>query len=172
MAFQRGTAMKIRNGFVSNSSSSSFVVAFKKLPETVDEMLQMLFGDEKTFTSDYYGNFSAQNVAETVFNDLQRFVSEEKKLDNTNLKDELNGWLDDFPKYPPYSNSGADKENMDKWRKRCDEIREATAAKFLAETEGCTLVKFRYSDNDGDFMAALEHGDIFYKLPHITVNNH
>lgn len=30
--------MKIRNGFVSNSSSSSFIVAFDKLPQSVKEM--------------------------------------------------------------------------------------------------------------------------------------
>lgn len=36
--------MKIRNGFVSNSSSSSFIVAFDKVPRTVKSMVKLLFG--------------------------------------------------------------------------------------------------------------------------------
>lgn len=36
--------MKIRQGFVSNSSSSSFVVAFEKKPKTKEKMQEMLFG--------------------------------------------------------------------------------------------------------------------------------
>jgi hypothetical protein len=42
--------MKIRNGFVSNSSSSSFVLVFDKKPKSVDEVQTILFGDKKTIT--------------------------------------------------------------------------------------------------------------------------
>jgi hypothetical protein len=37
--------MKTRNGFVSNSSSSSFIVAFPRKPQAVGELSHMLFGD-------------------------------------------------------------------------------------------------------------------------------
>jgi len=40
--------MKVRNGFVSNSSSSSFIVAWNKKPESVEEVKNILFGDAKT----------------------------------------------------------------------------------------------------------------------------
>ena len=42
--------MKIRNGFVSNSSSSSFVVAFPKMPKDVQELKQILFWDQQSYT--------------------------------------------------------------------------------------------------------------------------
>jgi hypothetical protein len=35
--------MKIRNGFVSNSSSSSFVVAFPKKPESIEDVYKFMF---------------------------------------------------------------------------------------------------------------------------------
>ncbi len=62
--------MKIRNGFVSNSSSSSFIVAFEKLPESVDETKQMLFGDDKTV---YWNDEieSANVIAARVFDNIQ-----------------------------------------------------------------------------------------------------
>lgn len=39
--------MKIRSGFVSNSSSSSFVIAIDKLPESADEVRGLFFGDKQ-----------------------------------------------------------------------------------------------------------------------------
>ncbi len=39
--------MKIRNGFVSNSSSSSFLVAFDKVPEKLEEVKNLMFPDKE-----------------------------------------------------------------------------------------------------------------------------
>lgn len=39
--------MKIRNGFVSNSSSSSFIVSFDKKPSSAEELREILFGDKE-----------------------------------------------------------------------------------------------------------------------------
>ncbi len=41
--------MKIRNGFVSNSSSSSFIVGLPKKPESKEEVKQIVFNDENSF---------------------------------------------------------------------------------------------------------------------------
>ena len=45
--------MKIRNGFVSNSSSSSFVVAWQKKPKTIEDINRFLFGTQTEYPNPY-----------------------------------------------------------------------------------------------------------------------
>lgn len=72
--------MKTRNGFVSNSSSSSFLVFFDKRPESIEELNRMMFGTENMDTLlEYYGNPVEQRaVVENVFSDLQSQASPEE----------------------------------------------------------------------------------------------
>ena len=70
--------MKIRSSFVSNSSSSSFIVKFPKVPKTAQELQKMLFGDQEVIQP-FDDAFPASVLAETVFNDMQ-----EPKSVNTN----------------------------------------------------------------------------------------
>ncbi|KKK77527.1 hypothetical protein LCGC14_2852710, partial [marine sediment metagenome] len=57
--------MKIRQGFISNSSSSSFIVAFPKIPKNQNELQTMLFGDKESYGTPWQ-NWPAQQVASTV----------------------------------------------------------------------------------------------------------
>ena len=47
--------MKIRTGFVSNSSSSSFVVAFSHRPKSVKDLKEMMFGKQEWHYTGIYG---------------------------------------------------------------------------------------------------------------------
>jgi hypothetical protein len=62
--------MKIRTGFVSNSSSSSFIVAFQRIPQNVDELRVMMFGDRKTH-AEVDEPVSTYVLADIVWSDLQ-----------------------------------------------------------------------------------------------------
>jgi len=56
--------MKVRNGFVSNSSSSSFIVAFEKRPNNSDEVEKLLYDISVR------SHINTSVIAEKVYNDL------------------------------------------------------------------------------------------------------
>ena len=81
--------MKTRTGFVSNSSSSSFVIGLKKTPKTWSELHQLLFGtmdvivlrpDWSKPTDESYETFFVDStmIAENMFNQI---------VDQTPLRD-------------------------------------------------------------------------------------
>jgi hypothetical protein len=47
--------VKIRTGFVSNSSSCSFLVALKRMPESVSELEEIMFKDDEVYVKEFLG---------------------------------------------------------------------------------------------------------------------
>lgn len=161
--------MKIRSGFVSNSSSSSFIVAFSKKPENVEELKEIMFGD-KEFIEVYYGPVSTQMVAQTVFEDICR----KTPLSDKEIKlcfEGLSNYDDDrIPKY----NFDLKWDSLE-WKehnKTVKQIQIVCAKEFLKNNPNNIFYLFEYFDNDGLFEATLEHGNIFENLPHVKINNH
>ena len=68
--------MKIRRGFVSNSSSSSFVIAFDHKPKSVEDLKEMMFGKQEWHYTGIYGtgekDITTQRIAEAVFKDIEK----------------------------------------------------------------------------------------------------
>ena len=74
--------MKIRRGFVSNSSSSSFLIFVDKKPATIEETQKLFLGDDEFYPNPYHdpdssyfndrpASYPAKVVASDVFESLK-----------------------------------------------------------------------------------------------------
>ena len=137
--------MKIRKGFVTNSSSSSFILGFKS-EESIKEELQK------------------ENLEEEYFEEILRDVTEATRLDKEDI---LQGYSEEIyyqtlweiedSLYVPYSMKFEMRETKEFQEKLNKAITDRTSELEQA-MEGCSVfVEINYSDNDGLMYSTLEH---------------
>ncbi len=171
--------MKIRNGFVSNSSSSSFVVGFKTIPRNAEEVLGILFGENKEFySSPFYDDrqWPTTQVAETVWTDMKdqlpltksqffRATEDMASIDwNSEEFETIEKTRSDGSKY--MTTNWVAQEAAQKKESKTE------ASKFLEKNTEYYYYSFSYADEDGPYGCDLEHGDLFSNLPHIRISQH
>ena len=167
--------MRIKNDFVTNSSSSSFVVAFEKPVKSLDEIKDKIMFIEK---------------AKAVFVDIQkqkplRIIKNcppcLKKITGEIASGFFEGYEWDSPKLNNLKRGDfkTEKEYFATQGKIYDELSEKNrqkaekiATNFIKENKGKVAYIFSYSDNDGEFESEMEHGDTFRNFPHITISHH
>jgi len=181
--------MKIRNGFVSNSSASSFVVALNKKPSSVKELKQILFGDDEKYSypfedqnhADYEDEiWGTMNVASIVFNDMKKKATKKEIFEVIR-----NGWFNDYPEFDYYAYSAIKEEEKDpekalklqqefikKLELETDKAAKKIMDRFLETHSEKVFYIVSYSDNDGELMCAMEHGNLFNRVPHLTISYH
>lgn len=166
--------MKIRQGFVSNSSSSSFIVAFPKGMEiSSDNVQNYLFAGQEAITAyDWIGTFTAKEIAEQVTRDMR---AQTPNVDEQ-IAEALGGHLPGAPNFDSFRKRSADGKgydyDWDAYEKASSAHRAIMAEKIKSEFEGMDVYTFEYSDNDGNFYCTMEHGGIFDNVPHMRVSNH
>jgi hypothetical protein len=162
--------MKIRNGFVSNSSSSSFIIALEKVPENADEIHQILFGNIK-YISIYDNKIDTKTMAKVIFKD----ITESGFATDEDIAEEMNGGHSDrFPQFPDlYKIPNEEREEVyKKYCEKCEKIAHEMAEEFISNHEGMSFFIVEYSDNDGPLYSTMEHGNIFSRIPHVRISKH
>jgi hypothetical protein len=176
--------MKIRTGFVSNSSSSSFIVALPKKPDNTDELFKWMFPDKKPIDHLVYCDYviHCYDAVGDVFNK----ITEQKTSANNKdiVKMFCSGWnfRDEFDLEYRKLKEEHDRENREFYKaesqlaEKMDEYAQKLATQaaheFIKDNKKSFVLLTSYSDNEGEFGCVMEHGDVFNALPHQVINQH
>lgn len=172
--------MKIRSGFVSNSSSSSFILVFDKAIESMEELANQM--DRCYPTCGYGAEMNSEDVVARVWSDMQEkgIASEEQVIYE---------YCYDFdgPFPPRYNEIQAELDKLcydspDRiaklralWDERTaiyESIAREAAMKFVESRKGKVFYVLEYSDNHSDVETGLEHGNVFRHVQHMRISKH
>jgi len=164
--------MKIRNNFVSNSSSSSFILALSQKPQNVDEMQRLLFADDKTFPSTYGDEeYDVRDISQIVLDK----IGKSSELSIEQIAEYIaNGYFDGIISEDMLHSICKLRDGTTDWdaydkAKRSMSLDEAKA--FAKRWAGKVFVCLEISD-DTRIGNDMEHGDLFARIPHLTISNH
>jgi hypothetical protein len=170
--------MKFRAGFVSNSSSSSFIICLPRRPKTVEELQSWLFPDGEKAVQGYGDVYSTLQIARRVFLDISGdalAMSEmTEKLSRGTL---VKGMFSDvkIPEYPMMLWDKTKEERTAAYAKYDDDMQRAAteiAERFMSQNEGSIFFAVNYADDCGDFESTMEHGHVFRHIPHQQISHH
>lgn len=161
--------MKIRHGFVSNSSSSSFIVAIDHKPVDANDLMGMLFPNMSEDSLHEYDlwdrteSHTIKEISEAVFNDLS--------TDASKIADAFNGWIQGAPDCDDFRKADG-MIDWDRYQIESDKYQEQYAKDVISKYKGKFVFTVTYADEDGSFGCFMEHSDIFENVSHERISKH
>jgi len=158
--------MKIKFGFVTNSSSSSFIVAWDKEVKTFEDVKK-------------YMSFATTEQIQAIFNDIQNqepliLIPGNFDFDFNDVLKRITNEVSNIVEsgYFPGRDNTRTQESWDLLDKRNSTAALELTNQFIKEAKGKVIYQFRFSDEDGDFWSDMEHGNLFRNLQHLTISHH
>lgn len=159
--------MKVRMGFVTNSSSSSFIVLFDAIPQSMEELHKMMFPGGPTSVQPYDNSMSSTAVAERVWNDMKGQTPNDVDAMVKALGDRFEG-APDRDDFRPIKDDISFGHDFDRYTEVVEIKAKQLINKLLAK--GKSIFTFSYADEDGE--SILEHGEIFSALEYQQISHH
>lgn len=158
--------MKIRFGFVSNSSSSSFVIALEVPPKNLKNLRFMLWMfDDHIINKCSETKIESNKAARRILKDIRKSVPITKWKDIYNIM--LRGHL--YSDLMPVSD---DFKSWDEYHKRYKETSKIVAKTFMRNNRKRNVYVLEYGDNKTSLESCLEHGGIFDNIKHLHISHH
>ena len=164
--------MKTRYGFVSNSSSSSFIIALDKIPKSKEDVNKIFYkGCEKSFEDCVEDPINTDILSKRLWNDIKK--QKPIKSVKTIAKIIKSGYFIDClePELDDFTIKSKKSFDWKKYQILRDHCAESIADVFLKINKKRFIYILHYEDSN-KLEGHLEHGDTFYNVKHLRISHH